>query len=71
MVADCAHGIKEMFGGSKNADVDNDINLKITNGSTLERVFGGNNTSGAINGSSPSPSRRVDVSRFVLTTCIY
>ena len=51
MLADCAHGIKEMFGGSMNADVDNDINLTITNGSTLERVFGGNNTSGAINGS--------------------
>ena len=51
MVADCAHGITEMFGGSMNADVDNDINLRITNGSTLGRVFGGNNTSGAINGS--------------------
>ena len=39
-----------MFGGAKNADVDNDIVLNITNGSSLERVFGGNNTSGAING---------------------
>ena len=46
----CAKGVKEMFGGSKNSDVNSDINLTITNGSSLERVFGGNNTSGAING---------------------
>ena len=49
--ADCAKGVIEMFGGSKDADFNGNINMLITNGSSLERVFGGNNTSGAVNGS--------------------
>ena len=46
----CVNEMAEIFGGSKNADVNSDIVLKITNG-TYQKVFGGNNTSGAINGS--------------------
>jgi hypothetical protein len=46
----CVQNMENTFGGSKNADVNSDIHLKITNG-TYKKVFGGNNTSGAINGS--------------------
>jgi len=46
----CIQNMAETFGGSKNADVNSDIVLNITNG-TYGRVFGGNNTSGNINGS--------------------
>ena len=46
----CVQNMAETFGGSKNADVNSDIVLNITNG-TYGRVFGGNNTSGNINGS--------------------
>ena len=49
MVLDCVKDMDMIFGGSKNADVDNNITLNITNG-TFQKVFGGNNTSGAING---------------------
>ena len=46
----CVNNMEQTFGGSKNADVNSDIHLRITNG-TYKQVFGGNNTSGAINGS--------------------
>ena len=46
----CAEDMAEIFGGSKNADLNSNVNLIITNG-TYGKVFGGNNTSGAINGS--------------------
>ena len=46
----CAEDMAEIFGGSKNADLNSNVNLHITNG-TYGKVFGGNNTSGAINGS--------------------
>lgn len=46
----CVNNMEQTFGGSKNADVNSDIVLRITNG-TYKQVFGGNNTSGAINGS--------------------
>ena len=46
----CVNNMEQTFGGSKNADVNSDIYLRITNG-TYKQVFGGNNTSGAINGS--------------------
>jgi hypothetical protein len=42
--------MEEIFGGAKNADVYADVKLTITNGSHFKRVFGGNNTSGAIAG---------------------
>ena len=47
---DCVKDMPLIFGGAKNADVNADITLNITNG-TFEKVFGGNNTSGAIAGS--------------------
>ncbi|MBO4463228.1 MAG: chitobiase/beta-hexosaminidase C-terminal domain-containing protein [Prevotella sp.] len=46
---DCVKDVKRIFGGSTNADVYNDINLTITNG-TFDDVFGGNNTAGSIYG---------------------
>ena len=51
LTMDCVRDMREIFGGAKNADVNADIVLRITNGSHFERVFGGNNTSGAISGS--------------------
>lgn len=39
-----------IYGGAKNADVNNDIDLRITSGS-FGKVFGGNNLGGSINGS--------------------
>ena len=47
---DCVSNVKNIYGGSTNADVYNNIVLTITNG-TFENVFGGNNTNGAIHGS--------------------
>lgn len=46
----CVDYMDELFGGSKNADVNSNICLNVTNG-TYGKVFGGNNTSGAIAGS--------------------
>ena len=42
-------GIADVYGGANQATVTNDIALTITGGS-IQRVFGGNNTSGTING---------------------
>ena len=47
---DCAKDMDMIFGGAKNADINNNIKLKITNGS-FNKVFGGNNTGGAVYGS--------------------
>ena len=47
---DCIKQMDMLFGGAKNADVNNDIVLNVTNG-TFKKVFGGNNTGGAVNGS--------------------
>ena len=46
----CVKDMEDTFGGSKDADVNSDIVLTISNGN-YKRVFGGNNTSGNINGS--------------------
>ena len=45
----CIEGIDEIYGGSKNADVGNDVILNITGGH-YNRVFGGNNIGGIIHG---------------------
>ena len=42
-------GIGDVYGGANQANIGNNINLNITGGS-IQRVFGGNNTSGTING---------------------
>ena len=46
----CITYLKAIYGGAKNADVGGDINLTITSGH-FDRVFGGNNIGGVINGS--------------------
>ena len=46
----CVDGMSEIYGGSKKADVNNDIVLTITGGH-YDKVFGGNNISGRILGS--------------------
>ena len=46
----CIPSIKEVYGGARHADVNDDVVLTITNG-TYDRVFGGNNEGGNINGS--------------------
>ena len=50
IVLGCIDYLKEIYGGSRNADVGSDINITITSGH-FDRVFGGNNLGGAINGS--------------------
>ena len=45
----CIPGLKVAYGGAENADVLGGVNLTITNG-TYERIFGGNNISGTIQG---------------------
>ena len=45
----CIPGLKNAYGGAENADIHNDVTLNITNGN-FDRVFGGNNVSGTING---------------------
>ena len=47
---DCVREMDMIFGGAKNADINNNITLSITNG-TYNKVFGGNNTGGAVYGS--------------------
>ena len=42
-------GIDDVYGGANQADISNDIELLITGG-RIQRVFGGNNTSGSISG---------------------
>ena len=46
----CIPGLEAVYGGAEAADVHGNVTLNITNG-TFERVFGGNNLSGTINGS--------------------
>ena len=46
----CIPGLEAVYGGAEAADVRGNVTLNITNG-TFERVFGGNNLSGTINGS--------------------
>ena len=44
-----SEGIGDVYGGARQADVNSDITLNITGGK-INRVFGGNNISGAIDG---------------------
>ena len=46
----CITELAEIYGGSKRSNVDGDIVLNITSGH-FDRIFGGNNESGLINGS--------------------
>ena len=46
----CIDFLQEIYGGAKNADVGGDIELTITSGH-FDRVFGGNNLGGTIEGS--------------------
>lgn len=45
----CIPGLKAAYGGAQEANIHNDVVLNITNG-TYDRVFGGNNKSGTIDG---------------------
>ena len=45
----CIAGFKELFGGAYNANVNEDILLRVTSG-TFNSVYGGNNVGGSING---------------------
>ena len=46
----CVSALSEIYGGAKNADMNGDIHLIISSGH-FNRVFGGNNLGGRINGS--------------------
>lgn len=46
----CIPGLNAVYGGAEDANIHGDVELTITNG-TFDRVFGGNNKSGQINGS--------------------
>ncbi len=46
----CIPGLNAVYGGAEAADIQGNVTLNITNG-TFDRVFGGNNLSGTINGS--------------------
>jgi hypothetical protein len=46
----CISYLKEIYGGAKAADIGNDVELTVTSGH-FDRIFGGNNESGVINGS--------------------
>ena len=50
IVLGCIKALEEIYGGARNADVKGDINLTISSGH-FDRVFGGNNIGGKINGS--------------------
>ena len=49
LVLDCVEEGGTIFGGSYNANLNSDVNIIITNGH-YEKVFGGNNQAGTING---------------------
>lgn len=49
LLMSCIPGLKVAYGGAEAADVQGGVSLNITNG-TFDRVFGGNNISGTING---------------------
>ena len=49
LVLDCVKEGGTIFGGSYNANLNSDVNIIITNGH-YEKVFGGNNQAGTING---------------------
>ena len=49
-VLDCVKEGGSMYGGSYNADILNDVHVRITNGK-YDKVFGGNNKAGTITGS--------------------
>lgn len=46
----CIPGLQAAYGGAQDADIHDNVTLTITNG-TFDRIFGGNNVSGHINGS--------------------
>ena len=46
----CLPDIAEIYGGARAANIDGDIDMTITSG-TFDKVFGGNNDGGCINGS--------------------
>ena len=46
---DCVKNVDVMYGGSENADMNSGVTVNITNG-TFNKVFGGNNVAGTING---------------------
>ena len=46
----CIPGLDEIYGGAKNANINGDVSITITNGE-FEKVFGGNNLGGDIKGS--------------------
>jgi len=50
IILNCIEGLDEIYGGSRMADIDDDVNLHILSG-TFGKVFGGNEESGAISGS--------------------
>ncbi len=50
IVLGCISYLREIYGGAKNANVGSDVSLTITSGH-FDRVFGGNNIGGDINGS--------------------
>lgn len=49
LVMACIPGLKSAYGGAENANINDNVTLNITNGN-FERVFGGNNVAGTING---------------------
>ena len=50
LLMSCIPGLSAAYGGAEAADIQGNVTLNITNG-TFDRVFGGNNLSGTINGS--------------------
>ena len=50
IVLGCISYLREIYGGARNANVGSDVSLTITSGH-FDRVFGGNNIGGDINGS--------------------
>lgn len=46
----CIPGMAVLYGGAKNANINNSVSLTITSG-TYGQIFGGNNAGGSINGS--------------------
>ena len=50
LIMNCIQGMKEVYGGAEDADVLDNVELNITNG-TFDQVFGGNNKGGRVAGS--------------------